>query len=95
MRQVCVEIPEEDRTATDRQSDNVGHLQMSLYGTRDAAQKWEEEYSRALQIMGLTKGRALPCAFWPPKLDARILGHGDDFTILATDRGRGGDGEEI
>ena len=37
MRQVCVELPKEDRTSIDQQLDNVGHLQVSLYGTSDAA----------------------------------------------------------
>ena len=37
VRQVCVELPTEDVTNADRLADNVGHLQMSLYGTRDAA----------------------------------------------------------
>ena len=36
-RAVCVEIPEEDKTATDNHKDVVGMLNMSLYGTRDAA----------------------------------------------------------
>ena len=40
MRQVCVELPDEDLTEADRRLDNVGHLHMSLYGTRDAAMNW-------------------------------------------------------
>ena len=43
MRQVCVKLPAEDTTTLDRQLDNVGHLHMSLYGTRDAAMNWQEE----------------------------------------------------
>jgi len=41
VRQVCVELPDEDTLDTDRKFDNVGHLQMSLYGTRDAAMDWQ------------------------------------------------------
>ena len=37
VRQVCVEIPEEALTPEDKDQDMVGHLMMSLYGTRDAA----------------------------------------------------------
>ena len=48
VRQVCVEIPEEDLTAADRREDNVGHLRMSLYGTRDAAMNWQEEVAREI-----------------------------------------------
>ena len=46
MRQVCAEVPVEDVTPLDRQIDHVGHLQMSLYGTRDAAMSWQEEVAR-------------------------------------------------
>ena len=42
VRQVCVELPEEDYTQAGRIADNVGHLKMSLYGTRDAAMNWQE-----------------------------------------------------
>ena len=43
-----MEIPDEDLTAADRRSDNVGHLKMSLYGTRDAAMSWQEEVAREM-----------------------------------------------
>ena len=43
VRQVCVELPEEDTTHADRIADNARHLKMSLYGTRDAAINWQEE----------------------------------------------------
>ena len=46
LRQVCVELPAEDTAVLDRQMDHVGHLQMSLYGTRDAAMNWLEESRR-------------------------------------------------
>ena len=36
VRPICVEIPEEDQTETDRLAHHAGHLRMSLYGTRDA-----------------------------------------------------------
>ena len=32
VRQVCVELPEEDQPPEDIRKDNVGHLRMSLYG---------------------------------------------------------------
>ena len=46
VRQVCVELPDEDLTSSDRSLDRVGHLQMSLYGTRDAAMDWQEEVAK-------------------------------------------------
>ena len=62
-----------------------GKLIYSLYGTRDAAQNWEKEYSDCLQSMGFIRGKSLPCTFFCKELDARIAVHGDDFTILATE----------
>ena len=62
VRQVCVEIPEEDLTAADRRADNVGHLRMSLYGTRDAAMNWQEEVAREMSKWGFKKGKVQS---WP------------------------------
>ena len=41
IRNVCIEIPKEDLTEADIRYDKVGHLKMSLYGTRDAAMNWQ------------------------------------------------------
>ena len=46
VRQVCIELPEEDANSADRNADNVGHLKRSLYGTRDAAMNWQEEVAK-------------------------------------------------
>ena len=46
VRQVCVELPGEDRTHADKTANDVGHLKMSLHGTRDAAMNWQEEVAR-------------------------------------------------
>ena len=35
VRQVCIELPDEDVTSSDRNTDKAGHLKMSLYGTRE------------------------------------------------------------
>ena len=45
-RNICVEIPKEDRTEADVRHDKVGHLRMSLYGTRDASMNWQEEVAK-------------------------------------------------
>ena len=52
-RNVCVELPEEDISPGDRTRDMVGHLVMSLYGTRDAAMNWQEEVARVMRSWGL------------------------------------------
>ena len=46
VRNVCVELPKEDKSEADVRHDKVGHLRMSLYGTRDAAMNWQEEVAR-------------------------------------------------
>ena len=60
-----------------------GLLRYSLYGTRDAAQNWEEELASTLSNLKLTRGSACP---WEG--NGRIKGedivatvHGDDITI--------------
>ena len=46
MRHVCIEIPKEDLAEADMRHDKVGHLRMSLYGTRDAAVDWQDEVAK-------------------------------------------------
>ena len=46
VRNVCVEIPKEDKSEADVRHDKVGHLKMSMYGIRDAAMNWQEEVAR-------------------------------------------------
>jgi len=77
-RDVYIQLPEEDS-----EPGMCGKLQFSLYGTRDAAQNWEREYSDCLAELGFTRGKTSPCTFYARDLDARIVVHGDDFTILA------------
>ncbi len=50
-----VELPAEDWQENDEEC--CGLLQASLYGTRDAAQNWEEELGRFLVGIGFEKGR--------------------------------------
>ena len=52
MRNVCVEIPEEGMAEEDKRHDNAGHIQMSLYGTRDAAMNWQEEVAKEMKRLG-------------------------------------------
>ena len=61
-RPIFIELPVEDRHPGEK--DMVAQLNLSLYGTRDAAQKWTQEYTRALKAAGFTAGRASPCNFY-------------------------------
>ena len=78
-RDVCVELPEEDLSEEEKQLDLVGHLQMSLYGTRDAAMNWQEEIAKLLVGDGFIRGIYNPCLYWHPKRKVKALVHGDDF----------------
>ena len=78
-RQVCIELPDEDKTASDKGKDLVGLLQMSLYGTRDAAKNWQDEVTRMMKRWGFTQGRYNPCLFYHAEWDVKTLVHGDDF----------------
>ena len=61
-REVYIQLPEEDH-----EEGMCGLLQMSMYGTRDAAQHWEIKYTSVLSEMGFTQGRSNPCVFKGPK----------------------------
>ena len=56
IRNVCIEIPKEDLTEADTRHDKVGHLRMSLYGTRDAAMNWQEEVAKEMTWTGFVRG---------------------------------------
>ena len=83
-RAVYVALPPEDPRSQDP---NVcGKLLFSMYGTRDAASNWEEEYSEFMGTLGMKKGVASPCHFYDEKEQIRILVHGDDFLGVGTER---------
>ena len=61
-RDICFEIPKEDLSEADRRHDNVGHLRMSLYGTRDAAMNRQEEVAKEMRRLGFVRGQYNPCS---------------------------------
>ena len=77
-REVCVELPEEDRN----EEDLVGELNYSMYGTRDAGAIWESCYVDCLVGMGFEQGVGSPCCFYHPTRGISVVVHGDDFTAL-------------
>ena len=80
-REVYVELPEEDQ-----EEGMCGRLVKSMYGTRDAAQNWEEEYCRFMEQLGFQRGIGSPCVFYNPDRNIRAVIHGDDFTLLADEK---------
>ena len=61
-RPIFTELLAEDRLPGDE--GKVVQLNLSLYGTRDAAQNWTKEYTHLLQSAGFTVGKASPCNFY-------------------------------
>ena len=62
-RNVYVELPDEDKGKGDER--RCAKLEYSMYGTRDAAINWHDEYSQQLVANGFAQGRATPCVFLP------------------------------
>ena len=77
-----VEICEEDRQLGD---DNMcGELNVSMYGTRGAAQNWQRCVSEVLTKQGFVQAKSSPCLFWHPVKDISTLIHGDEFVSTGT-----------
>lgn len=58
-----------------------GKLQRAMYGTRDAASAWQDEYEAALAEAGFVQGLASPCHFWQDS-GANLVVRGDDFVVI-------------
>ena len=79
-RKVYVELPEEDM-----ETGKCGRLNKSMYGTRDAAQNWEEHYTKIHLEAGFNQGKSSTCVFRHEKRNLTVVIHGDDFTALGRD----------
>ncbi len=77
-RPIYIEIPAEDFEEGDEGM--VGQLNLSLYGTRDAAMNWTKTFTDHLVSIGFERGTACPCNFHHRGRDIALTVHGDDFT---------------
>ena len=57
-----------------------GLLKRHMYGTKRAAEGWQEEYSQAMADMGFEQGCASACLFRHRQRGIVLSVHGDDFT---------------
>ena len=73
-REVFVTLPEGDQ-----EEGKVGLLLKSMYGTRDAANIWQQSYTDVLNRAGF-KSAAWPAIFFHEKLEARLLVHGSNMS---------------
>ena len=63
----------------------VGKLNLSLYGTRDAACNWQTTLSKHLEAIGFSRGRGHPCVFVHSGRQLWTMVHGDDFVTAGYD----------
>ena len=79
-REVFVQLPENDQQPGEEK--RCGRLSLSMYGTRDSAMNWQEEYSRRFVENGFSQGVATPCVFYHEGKGIRTLVHGDDYVSV-------------
>ncbi len=65
-REVYVELPKEDQ-----QEGMCGRLKKTMYGTRDAAQNWELEYTEMMTEAGFIQGSYSACIFYHKERNIR------------------------
>ena len=63
-----------------------GLLRKHMYGTRAAADGWQQEYSSYMKKIGFLQGVASPCIFTHPARGIACSVHGDDFTSTGEKR---------
>ena len=81
-REVLVKLPQEDTKPVEEGL--CGRLNYSMYGTRDAAQNWFEEYCQGLVGIGFKQGPAIPCVFYHEDRAIRTYVHADDYVSTGT-----------
>jgi len=79
-REIFVEIPDEDPK---KKEGLIGVLERTMYGTQDASNLWQKDYTKLLATEDYRAGKANPALFHSAKWDGRMLVHGDDFFLLA------------
>ncbi len=71
-----VELPPED----EQHGEFCAELLRHMYGTRMAADGWQEEYSTLMVRLGFNQGVSCPNVFYHEKRHITCSVHGDDFT---------------
>ena len=89
-RKVVVELPSEAYDAEDEGEDLVGVLEMSLYGTRDAAANFQNEVAKLMKVLGYTQAVYNASLYRHERHGISVLVHGDDFVAVGgREKGRG------
>eukprot|EP00973_Karenia_brevis_P095138 12425852-Karenia_brevis.AAC.1 len=74
-----------DEDWEDGDEHKCGELQVSMYGTRQAAQNWQNRVSEVLVGHGFQQAKSSPCVFYNPTRDILTMVHGDDFLSTAVE----------
>ena len=75
-----------DLSPEDNEPGMCGKLVMAMYGTRDAPQNWEYEYTDFMKGCGFVQGKSTPCLCYHEPRNLRAVIYGDDFTVLGPEK---------
>ena len=79
-----IEIPQENSEQGDEVK--VAKLNLSLYGTRDAAINRAKKYTEVMIGCGFETGIASPCNFYYPGRRVSVTIYGDDYISIGRER---------
>ena len=82
VRDVCIELSEEELGGEEDQSEWVGKLNMSLYDTCDAAVDWQDLVAKEMQAIGFRRGVYNPCTCHYSGKHTNTIVHGDDYVRI-------------
>ena len=63
-REACLELVDGDLREGGKEKEIVAMLELSMYGTRDAATNWQEEVAKEMKGWGFKRGKYNPCTYW-------------------------------
>ena len=81
-RELCIELPDEDKTEKDQREDNVAILEKSLYGTRDGANNFQKEIKSFMLGIGFQMGKYKASTYHHEKIGLKTMVHCDDFVTV-------------
>ena len=79
VRKIAVTLPQEALEDHEQGMGMVGILQMSLYGTRDAAVNFQREVTKLMIGLGFSQAKYNASLFYHPRTEVSVMVHGDDF----------------
>jgi len=81
-RKLVIKVPREDSEC----KTGLAELLVAMYGTKDAAQCFDNLVEGIMVKMGYNVGVFNPCLYHHPTKDIAVYRHGDDFVVCGTRR---------